>query len=516
MQPRLSLFLTALLAASSAVGGFGSSQELGGVLPSEALGLAPPAVLEEVDSFGTEELAVLDWTSEDHGAWEPAGSGRVWRLALSSPGAARLGLILDGFQVPPGAELYAHGGGVVRGAYTSLANDPDGLLVIEPVPGDRLVVEYFEPAGALLPGTLHLSVLVREQETGKKRRRRAGHKPAAEHAREDTEADPPSRDRHAAACNVDLACPEGEPWRTSARAIVRIVAVREKCTGVLINNTARDGTPYILTAAHCGDLHNASFYFNYLADACGGEEPRTREDRLSGSVPVVVEDLLDLQLVRLLDTPPASFHVLYAGWDRTGAVPKSVTTLHHPAGDVMKISIEKDPPRKVKSLFKIPHWDVGITERGSSGAPLFDPAHRVIGHLQGGSATCDKPSGDQYRRLEKDWVLLEPYLDPLGVGPETLDAFDPDRTPERFTLSLAAVDVDPSSSRTLHVRGTGFSPQLHLLLDGNPLPPTAGRYLTNSLFTVTLPEPLAPGAHELAAVLPSGPDSVAIQFDVGE
>ena len=33
-------------------------------------------------------------------------------------------------------------------------------------------------------------------------------------------------------------------------------------------------------------------------------------------------------------------------------------------------------------------WELGVTEGGSSGSPLFDQNGRIIGQLFGGTATC--------------------------------------------------------------------------------------------------------------------------------
>ena len=43
-------------------------------------------------------------------------------------------------------------------------------------------------------------------------------------------------------------------------------------------------------------------------------------------------------------------------------------------------------------------WDDGTTEPGSSGSPLFDQNHRVIGQLHGGYAACGNDEA-LYRRV---------------------------------------------------------------------------------------------------------------------
>ena len=53
-------------------------------------------------------------------------------------------------------------------------------------------------------------------------------------------------------CNINVVCPDGDPWRNQIRSVARItMSGMFVCTGQLINNTAQDDTPYFLTAQHC-------------------------------------------------------------------------------------------------------------------------------------------------------------------------------------------------------------------------------------------------------------------------
>jgi hypothetical protein len=77
-------------------------------------------------------------------------------------------------------------------------------------------------------------------------------------------------------------------------------------------------------------------------------------------------------------------------------------------------------------------WDQGTTEGGSSGSPLFDPSHRVIGQLHGGYAACGNNSSDWYGRLSVSWngggtssTRLRDHLDPGNTGAVTVDTLNP-------------------------------------------------------------------------------------------
>jgi hypothetical protein len=57
------------------------------------------------------------------------------------------------------------------------------------------------------------------------------------------------------------------------------------------------------------------------------------------------------------------------GWNHSGNGPTSTVTIHHPEGDVQKISFDNNPPTKSGTQWHIRTWDDGVTEPGSSGCP---------------------------------------------------------------------------------------------------------------------------------------------------
>jgi len=349
------------------------------------------------------------------------------------------------------------------------------------------------PPGPLAAAAPVALAATRQDEDEKKgKRRRQGKKRRRDSA---PEPDVVLRD------HVDIACPEAADWRDLSRSVVRIIAFNQKCTGVLLNNTAEDGTPYVLTARHCGNLSNATFYLGWARPGCGEGEPPEEPLTLQGSTLVYADPLLDLQLLRLRKTPPLEFDVLYAGWNLSGEVPESVACLHHPGGDVMKFSHDADPPRPQSSNWRIHSWDVGRTEQGSSGAPLFDHEQRVIGQLQGGLVpdSRDGPSaaGDLFGRADRAWPELAPFLDPLGVGRKHCDAFDPENPWPEFALRAVEPSPVPAGTALVVVRGVSLPAQATLSLDGVEQPRGSFRTLSNSHCEVVLPADLAPGTHTL-------------------
>ena len=131
----------------------------------------------------------------------------------------------------------------------------------------------------------------------------------------------------------------------------------------------------------------------------------------------------DVALLILNETPPESYNVHYAGWDVSGNTPNIPVGIHHPSGDIKKISFDYDNASNSGNFWDIDSWDDGTTEPGSSGSPLFDGiSHRIIGQLYGGVASCTNFGYDTYGKTSVSWNNgLSTYLDPNNSGLQILD-----------------------------------------------------------------------------------------------
>jgi hypothetical protein len=189
-------------------------------------------------------------------------------------------------------------------------------------------------------------------------------------------------------------CPEGTDWQIEKKSVALIIdGGSAACTGALVNNTANDGTPYFLTANHClGNPSNWIYLFNHESANCTGSSGPTLQTISSGDL-VASNGGSDFALIELSSAPPASYEVQYVGWDRSDDESVTASTsIHHPSGDVMKICFDEDSPYHANqggaAVWYIDEWEDGVTEPGSSGSPLFDQNHRIIGQLYGGYAAC--------------------------------------------------------------------------------------------------------------------------------
>jgi len=468
----------------------------------DMLALGSRVASEQADGpFRFGEVVPTELSIDTHGTWETLDTGdRVWRLRVASRGAFSLMLLFSSFRLPEGGELFAYDDEreFVRGAYTHLNNPLEGRFAIQPIPGQGVTLEYYHPEGAERAELRLASVVHDYRDAFGYTRLRGGGLGASE------------------ACEVDIACPEGMGWGEQAKSVVRITASTGICcSGVLLNNTAGDGAAIVLTAAHCLDLDDAVFTFNFDRPTCGSGAPPTNQT-VMGSKSLVMDDDLDLNLVRLNTAPPAAYDVRYAGWDRTDVIPTDTVGIHHPRGDAKKISIDTHPPTISTTFWNLANWETGVTEGGSSGSPLFEPVHqRAIGHLIMGASICAAPVNDFYGRFSERWQLLAPYLDPVNTGQLTTDLLDPSTLPPPtfgatgFLRSVHPLSPGTRPDQTLS--GSGFTSGAQVSVDGTLLPAADLCFQGSASLQLNLPL-LDIGTHSLTVT--DGANSQTISFDV--
>ncbi len=378
----------------------------------------------------------------DAGTWEVVGPGRTarWRLRLVSRGALSLNLAFTRFRMPPGGslELISADGRRV-GPWTELDNEDHGQLWTPPISTEDLMLELRLPIDQVDGLELELT--------------RVHHGYAGF-----GESGPRAAGPRSGLCHRDVACSEAELWSDQTRSVALIsVDGRSFCTGFLVNNTALDGRPFLITANHCGvtsrNAPSVVVLWNYQSTVCdaGGRDTGVvlgSNEFQTGAIWRAAHRPTDTLLLEL-DDSPAPFGVFYAGWDRSPADPARSTVIHHPNADRKSISFDFDratttlhlgnePQRSTDPVergsgahIRIADWDMGSTEGGSSGAPLFNEDKRVVGLLHGGYAACGDSRADWFGRLSEAWdgagrsgVRLSDWLDPLATGAVTLDGLD--------------------------------------------------------------------------------------------
>ncbi|NLA25000.1 MAG: PKD domain-containing protein, partial [Bacteroidales bacterium] len=429
-------------------------------------------------------LVSTDININNSGTWTTLENGReIWRLHIKSKGARGLALHFDRFNIPIGSKLFVYSPDkeTVLGSFTSFNNLGNDATSIGLLPGEELIVEYVSPnknskydhpvrSGLNEPDfqLSRISYIYRGMDLF-----------GYEAKYTDFGA--------SESCQVNVNCSEGANWQNQKKGVAHIYVVEGYyggfCSGSLVNNTANDGTPYFLTADHCGgtattnEFNQWIFRFNYEASGCSNPSYEPNANSITGCTRVArgpLHGASDFLLLELKQTPPASYGVVYNGWNRVNSGSPSGVSIHHPAGDIKKISTYTSTLTSMtyngqsETGATNAHWRVtwtptanghGVTEGGSSGSPIFDNNGRIVGTLSGGSSYCSAPNNpDLYGKFYYHWNQygssnankLQPWLDPSNTGATTLDFFDPNNASlnANFTGSPTTVVVGNSVSFT--------------------------------------------------------------------
>jgi hypothetical protein len=418
LAPLLLALLTPLAAAQLREPGTPASfrERLPAVVPTLVFPVPNAKALREANESGSGgrleygvELRV-GRSLEDSGRWDTVASTgeNVWRLELVSPGAFSLGVVFQSFDLPRGAQVFLYHPlrRDVLGAYGESAENPNGVLAVQPLRGDRVVIEYVEPPGTLDRPALLVGSVVHDYRDL-----------FAAMAREENVL--------AATCLTDINCPIGSTHQDIKRAVIWMCGGGGCCSGSILNNTAEDGTPFMMTADHCGDMTNGVFVFAYERTGCA-TGTSSQSKTLSGAMKLAssIQGQYDAQLYRLNQAIPASYEPFFAGWSLATPTAGPTWGISHPGGSPKKIQVDWQPPLQLTTKWNVEN-DIGAVQPGSSGSPLFDRNERVIGTCSTGASGCQ--SFSNYGRFDKFYVAknLAGFLDPLGWGLSGIDGFDP-------------------------------------------------------------------------------------------
>lgn len=382
-------------------------------------------------------LSAGSWQTIEHEGQEVL----IWRYQISSPNAYSLNLGFSKYVMPESGRLYVYADEYTSliGPFTALDNETHGQLWTPVLSAKSITLEI-----NILPkhkAQLQLELSKINQ----------GYLDF-----ENLSADLITL--KSGSCNVDVVCPVGAVWGDQIRSVTRYVrSGNSLCTGAAINNVLNDSRPFILTANHCGiDAGNAPSivaYWNYQNSTCrvvgsgasGGLGDGSINQFNSGAIFRAAKADSDVALIELDDPYLPSANVFVAGWSRVAAAPSSAVAIHHPIGEEKRISFENDAlsiaaygggPDSGTTHLLVPDWDMGTTEQGSSGSPLFDPNKRIVGQLHGGFAACGNDDADWYGRFATSWdngansaERLKDWLDPNGSDAMVLDGLNAGSTP---------------------------------------------------------------------------------------
>jgi len=383
---------------------------------------------EKMMRFGKEFTVDLNVTELASKTILPSGDV-VYQYGIECPNAVSVNLVFDKFYLPTGAELFitdANSNEFI-GAYTSFNNNQNNMLGTEILYTSKVIVELVEPKNAVGTSQLAIGTIVsgfRNLDVMMKALNDAGN------------------------CHYDANCPQGAAWENQKNSVAMMVNGGGFCTGALVNNTSGTIIPYFLSANHCG-TNPGGWVFRFRWESPSGQTvcgtgansvngPETMN--VNGGTLRAAWDGSDVTLTELNTAPNPAWGIYYSGWDNSGAAVSSAVGIHHPSGDIKKISFENSALTSsswggtpANSHWHVPGWDLGVTEPGSSGSPLFDQNHRVIGQLHGGASACGASDlSDEYGKFSFSWTgnntnstRLSNWLDPSNTGATAIEGIDP-------------------------------------------------------------------------------------------
>lgn len=402
--------------------------------------------------FGFNHFVNLNMNNS--GSWTTLDNGdRLWQLGIRSKEAKSINLAMDDFFIPAGASLFIYNQdkSVVIGAFTSANNDASNHFATDLVIGDDIILEYYEPSNVSKQGRINIFRVTH------------GYRGGADYAKSLGSS---------GACQVNINCPLGANWQNEKKGIVcLVVGGSEFCSGTLINDVPQDGKPYILTANHCSssnDMANWVFRFHWEAPSCTNPASSPSSQSLTGSTLRARSAGSDFCLVEITGglnggTVPANYNPFFNGWSNINIAATNAIGIHHPSGDIMKISEAANATQSSTmsgaDCWRVGEWTTACTEPGSSGSALFDQNHRLIGQLFGGPSACGATTAnnyDNYGKFATSWLgggtsgtQLKVWLDPSNIGTTTVDGFDPNAIPPAFALDAGIQSCNnPSASYT--------------------------------------------------------------------
>jgi hypothetical protein len=370
------------------------------------------------------------------GSWEttPAG-GRVWRMAVRSPGAHGMRVEFTNFDAAAG-RVWLHDGTTIAGPYSGKGPHEDGHFWSESVFSESAILEY-EPAAGVsgeLEPPFEMRTIAHQQIVGMDLT--AGTKDPADY------------------CELDANCyPE---WKGTVSMVGQITFVESGvsylCSGSLVGTRDNSFKPYFLTAGHCIHSEEAArtveAYWTYQTPACGGTAPadRSASAKSTGGAHLIASGSIeegDYSLILLQNIPAG---VTFAGWD-TGdpGVSADLIGIHHPSGSWKRISfgnragdanVEVEGSAAPGGKYFQVLLDRGRIEHGSSGSPLFSAPGVIVGSLSYGEVLGDgtvcriSPQGAGYSRFSNTYAHVKDYLENL---PATI--VSPDRPKLNFTVT---------------------------------------------------------------------------------
>lgn len=350
----------------------------------------------------------------------------IYRLKIISPTAHALNVIFNHFSLQEDSKFYVYSPADTAnflGAFGKLNNKANGVFVSGRIWDNEIVLELNrkkrilgQPADILNIGSF-IHVYKDRDDFG-----------------------------DALECHENVICaPWYNEWCNEIRSVVKFEKTRNGrravSSAVLLNNTNNDFDPLILTAHHSvdnvDDFNTVLLYFNFQSITCNPSTNGNDRMFITGADVLSVNESStgwgcpDMAIMRAHEAVPMQFNAFYSGWNRRAysSLPSDdiAVGIHHPSGDVKKFSRGERSNPWFSSCIRV-NWDIGYTEGGSSGSPLFVSTREVVGVLSWSwheEDDCEDDANFFYSKLSESWNDMQPHLAPGNPDALTHSGIDP-------------------------------------------------------------------------------------------
>jgi hypothetical protein len=319
-----------------------------------------------------------------HDVPEGAGGGRLWVLDVVSPTAWGVRTHFSNFDLPQGVQMTVYA-----------PNDLDSAPWPYEAKGRRGAGEFW--ARTAFSNTARVEVYVPRNVIIDEARPMFSIDKIHHWYINMSTGTPSAFQTNEIGCHRDVSCEPG--WANPAAGVCRLYFNGGLCSASILNTFASDWTPYLYTAAHCFNTQATAdaleTYWFYQTASCNGAAP---------AIPSGINRADDATLISTGGVADHTFVMIegairrdlwWQGWD-PNPVGNGTTAvgIHHPDGSYKRFSSSTvTSPNLSCNIAGIGagirgNWNVGVTEPGSSGSPMFDGAARVRGALSCATWSC--------------------------------------------------------------------------------------------------------------------------------
>lgn len=419
------------------------------------------------------------------GTWTNLPNGdRIWMIGVESADAFSIGVQFSNLFIPQGGTIYIYNESHTDyiGPLTSNENKLSQSFNLPPVKGSKIIIEYYEPFAYRGDGHFEIS--------------------SASHGYRDIHSMESVQNLE---CFVPLLNSSNTNLKNASSSVLMMIVDNGQriATSTLVNNTANNGVPYVLTSQNAlvGPPSTWTFLFDVAGENCAGTNTLCWSKAICGAEVVATDSQHGTALVKLKDMPKTSWSAYYSGWNQGSfenveslisiqnsmGLPQSVAQY---SGEIwMEIWNNKE-------VMSFDNWSQGQSFKGATGSPVFDANMNIVGVYLGGNDDCAAIGTEHFAALASSWDTYSEFLNPTNANINQLHGIYPIVPESNGEDELVEVIVFPNPAQDwIYVHNNSdkaigaieVRDALGRLVSISPslLPTLDISYLTEGIYTIT-------------------------------